>query len=387
MGIIDDILDFSKVEAGKLAIERTGFALEPLLADVVSLLSEKSKAKGLELVVDIAPDVPQDLIGDARRLAQVLLNLTGNAVKFTETGKITVSACVKTRTDEEVLLHFAVKDTGMGLTEEQMGRLFQRFHQADTSITRKFGGTGLGLAISGKLAELMGGEIGAVQPRGSRQHLLVYRQTGPARTGAARTPLRAQPVADLAAISGARILLVEDNDINQIVASELLRDAGFIVDVADNGQIALDRIARGRLRPGADGHADAGDGRHRRDRGTQAAWRQHRNLPIIALTANVMARERQKCLEAGMNDFLAKPIEPQEMWDMLLKWIKPRTAPKKSVSTPRPMALAFVAGRTAPVATWPDVSQRPPANHASPSRYARSMGSASKPQNNLSSTA
>jgi two-component system sensor histidine kinase/response regulator len=149
MGIIDDILDFSKMEAGKLAIERTDFALEPLLRDVAGQLIEKSNAKGLELVFDIAPDVPQDLVGDSRRIAQVLLNLINNAVKFTETGKIGVSACVKARTDQEVLLHFAVKDTGMGLTHEQIGRLFQRFHQADTQSRAGSGAPALGWRSAG----------------------------------------------------------------------------------------------------------------------------------------------------------------------------------------------------------------------------------------------
>jgi len=339
MAIIDDILDFSKAESGKLAIESADFALEPLLDGVVSQLSAKSSAKGLELVLDIAPDVPQILVGDSRRLTQVLLNLTGNALKFTETGKVTVSACVKSRTDEEVLLHFAVKDTGMGLTEEQLGRLFQRFHQADSSITRKFGGTGLGLAISGKLAELMGGEIGAFSRVGAGSTFWFTAKLG-LRALAPHALVASPAVADMAAIGGARILLVEDNDINQIVASEMLRDAGFIVDVADNGQIALDRIARAGYdlvfmdmqMPLMDGIEATLQLRR---------MEQHRNLPIIALTANVMAQERQKCLEAGMNDLLAKPIEPHEMWDMLLKWITPRVGAKRAAFAPQPLALAL----------------------------------------------
>ena len=269
MGIIDDILDFSKVEAGKLALEKTEFALEPLLHAIAGQLSEKSSAKKLELAFDIAPDLPQELVGDPRRLTQVLLNLTDNAVKFTETGKVTVSACIKERTDEEVLLYFAVKDTGIGLTEEQLGRLFQRFHQADTSITRKFGGTGLGLAISGKLAELMGGEIGAFSRVGAGSTFWFTARLG--LRARAPTALAASPaVAELAAISGARILLVEDNDINQIVASEMLRDAGFIVDVADNGQIALDRIASAGYDLVFMDMQMPRDGRHRSDGATQA---------------------------------------------------------------------------------------------------------------------
>jgi signal transduction histidine kinase len=340
MRIIDDILDFSKAEAGRLAIEKTDFALESMLDGVASQLIEKSKAKGLELAFDIAPDLPQELVGDSRRLAQVLLNLIGNAVKFTETGKITVSACVKTRTDEEVLLHFAVKDTGIGLTQEQLGRLFQRFHQADSSITRKFGGTGLGLAISGKLAELMGGEIGAFSRVGEGSTFWFTARLG-VRALAPPARLASPAMPDMGAISGARILLVEDNDINQIVAGELLRDAGFIVDVADNGQIALDRIAQAGYdlvlmdmqMPVMGGIAATMELRR-----VQA----NRSLPVIALTANVMGPDRKKCLEAGMNDFLAKPIEPREMWDILLKWIKPRMAANTpTMLTTRPLLPAL----------------------------------------------
>jgi len=333
MGIIDDILDFSKAEASKLAVEKTAFSLELLLRDISGQLIEKSSAKGLELVFDIAADVPKEPVGDSRRLAQVLLNLIGNALKFTEMGKVIVSVRVEARTDAEVLLHFAVKDTGIGLTEEQLGRLFQRFHQADSSITRKFGGTGLGLAISGKLAELMGGEIGASSRAGVGSTFWFTARLG-LRALAPPALVASPAVADVGAISGARILLVEDNDINQIVAGELLRDAGFIVDVADNGQIALDRLARASYdlvlmdmqMPVMDGIA-----------ATLALRRmeQHRSLPIIALTANVMTRERQECLKAGMNDLLAKPIEPHEMWDMLLKWIKPRMTARQPVSIPQ----------------------------------------------------
>ena len=339
MGIINDILDFSKVEAGKLGLEKSSFSLEQLLADVAGQLAGKSRARGLELAFEVAADVPRDLVGDSRRLAQVLLNLTDNAVKFTEKGKISVCACVEERTDGEVLLRFDVKDTGIGLTEEQMGQLFQRFHQADTSITRKFGGTGLGLAISGKLAALMGGEIG-VQSRAGEGSTFWFTARLGLRALAPAAPAATPAVTDLAAISGARILLVEDNDINQIVASELLQDAGFSVDVADNGQIALDRIGQAAYdlvlmdmqMPVMDGITATAH--IRRMQG-------HRNLPVIALSANVLAQDRDKCLAAGMNDFLSKPIEPQEMRDILLKWIKPRTPANPRVPIPQPVALAL----------------------------------------------
>src|SRR5687767_11863847 len=158
--IINDILDFSKIEAGKLTVEEIDFDLEKMLENVAALITEKTAAKGLELVFDVARDVPNDLVGDPLRLGQILVNYANNAVKFTESGEIDVVVRVREQSDDDVLLHFAVKDTGIGLTEEQRGRLFQPFQQADTSTTRKYGGTGLGLAISMKLAELMHGEVG-----------------------------------------------------------------------------------------------------------------------------------------------------------------------------------------------------------------------------------
>jgi two-component system sensor histidine kinase/response regulator len=316
MGIIDGILEFSKMEAGELAIESAGFGLGAMLGELAEIVTPKGMAKGLEMVFDVAPDVPQELVGDARRLRQILLNLVDNAVKFTEKGKVVVSVSVEACTDDAVLLHFAVKDTGIGLSQEQMGRLFQSFQQADTSITRKFGGTGLGLAASKKLVQLMGGEVGVQSQPGAGSTFWFTARFG-------RSAPATAPVPTMAAIRGARILLVEDNDINQLVACDMLQDAGFVVDLADNGQVALDRIAQtlydlvlmDMQMPVMDGIT-----------ATAAVRRmeQHRRLPIIAVTANVMPQDRRKCMEAGMNDFLAKPIEPQELWDMLCKWVKPR---------------------------------------------------------------
>jgi len=324
MGIINDVLDFSKVEAGKLDIEQADFELDDLLDNVASLLTEKCAAKGLDLVFDVAPDVPRHLVGDALRLGQVLINFANNAVKFTERGEVAVSAGVEQRDGQGVLLRFAVRDTGIGLTEEQQGRLFQSFQQADSSITRKFGGTGLGLAISKKLAGLMGGEVGVESEVGVGSTFWFTARLGVgtrARPGASQDGCAASSV-DLGAIRGARILLVEDNDINQIVATELLQDAGFVVDVADNGQLALERMEQERYdlvlmdmqMPVMDGIAATREIR-RRDH--------HRKLPVVAMTANAMAQDRQRCLDAGMNDFLSKPFEPEEVWAVLLKWLGP----------------------------------------------------------------
>jgi two-component system sensor histidine kinase/response regulator len=343
MGIIDGILEFSKMESGELVIESAGFGLEAMLGELAELVIPKGMAKGLEVVFDLAPDVPQELVGDARRLRQILLNLVDNAVKFTERGKVVVSARVEACTADAVLLHFAVKDTGIGLSQEQMGRLFQSFQQADTSITRKFGGTGLGLATSKKLVQLMGGDVGVQSQPGAGSTFWFTARLG--------RGVPAIPAPTRAEIRGARILLVEDNDINQLVACDMLQDAGFVVDLADNGQIALDRITQTSYdlvlmdmqMPVMDGIT-----------ATAAVRRmeQHRRLPIIAVTANVMPQDRRKCMDAGMNDFLAKPLEPQELWDMLCKWIKPR----------EPYLARCCPG--SPIAA----SQSPLVNQVSPSR-------------------
>src|SRR5260370_5309292 len=166
LGIINDILDFSKIEAGKLSVENIDFDLERVLENVSNLISEKASAKGLELIFDIDPVVPTQLKGDPLRLGQILINFCNNAVKFTEQGEIVVRARIQEKDDEGQLIYFAVRDTGIGLTKEQMGRLFQAFEQADASTTRQHGGTGLGLAISKRLAQLMGGDVGVASEAG-----------------------------------------------------------------------------------------------------------------------------------------------------------------------------------------------------------------------------
>jgi two-component system, sensor histidine kinase and response regulator len=463
LGVINDILDFSKVEAGKLDLESAEFELEKLLDNTSSLISEKSHAKGLELVFEVAPDVPPHLVGDSLRLGQILLNYANNAVKFTEKGEIVISVRASERTDKDVLLHFRVQDTGIGLTPEEMGRLFQSFSQADTSTTRKFGGTGLGLAISKKLAELMGGQVGVESEPGKgstfwfsakvgigagvkrellpnpdlrgRRALVVddndharavivdmlegmtflthqvdsgagaidelrraavqgqpydvvyldWRMPGMDGMDTARriqslgldTPpilflvtaygreemrkeahligiddVLVKPVSPsllfdatmsvlgesraaspktkaakgeslqnrLAALRGRRVLLVEDNDINQQVARELLEDAGLAVDVAGDGQVALamaqravyDLVFMDMQMPVMDGLSAT-----RRMRAVASLAR----LPIVAMTANAMELDRQRCLEAGMNDVVVKPIDPEDLWATLLRWV------------------------------------------------------------------
>jgi len=482
LGIINDILDFSKIEAGKLTVEHVEFELDKLLDNVANLISEKTAAKGLELVFDIAPDVPRQLIGDALRIGQILINYANNAVKFTEQGEIDIILRVKERTAKELVLHCAVKDTGIGLTTEQVSKLFQSFSQADASTTRKYGGTGLGLSISKKLADLMGGDVGVdsahgegstfwftarlgigaekerslvpqpdlrgrqvlvvddnesarlvlndllssmtfkVTDAGSGQaaveavrarsgtpeaveivfldwqmpgmngietarqikslglapepHLVMVTAYGREEVireaattgiedvlvkpvnpsllfdtamrvlGAEQTGTRSAGDAPsllleaMAAIKGARILLVEDNDLNQMVAGEILSDAGFIVEIADNGQIAVDKVVSNTGAPWdivlMDMQMPVMDGVT-----ATIEIRKHaefNDLAIVAMTANAMQQDKDKCLAAGMVDFITKPIVPDELWGALQRWIKAKHKVAHDVTVASPQS-------------------------------------------------
>ncbi|SIS75025.1 PAS domain-containing hybrid sensor histidine kinase/response regulator [Neptunomonas antarctica] len=474
MRLINDILDFSKIEAGKVVVEKIGFDLEKELENIANLIAPKTAAKGLELVFDIGHDVPNELIGDPMRLVQILINYANNAVKFTESGEINIIIRVREESDKDVLLYCAVRDTGIGITPEQRGQLFQSFQQADTSITRKYGGTGLGLVISKKLAELMHGDVGVdsefgagstfwftvLLGKGARtkpqrvlraemkdrrglvvddndnarsvvknllenMHLIVDEASSgqaaidavvraeaqsqafdivfldwlmPGMDGVetlrqlrARSsnslpcmvmmtahgdedvikeaeadglddvlikPVNASVLFDsvmnvlgdrgsvrrklrdntslaetnLCAIKGAHILLVEDNELNQEVASELLRDAGFSVDLAENGEVAVrkvketlyDIVLMDMQMPVMDGITATREIRK---------LPQFAQLPVVAMTANAMADDRKCCLEAGMNDHIPKPVEPDDLWTVLLKWIKVPPEADDNVST------------------------------------------------------
>ncbi|HEY8360385.1 MAG TPA: response regulator [Ramlibacter sp.] len=345
MGVLNDILDFSKVEAGKLQLEVTPFTLASVVERVVGTLSDRCAAKGLQLSVELARDVPALLQGDPLRLAQVLMNFVGNAIKFTEHGHITISAGVQAWSSREVVLRLAVTDTGMGIPSHQQSLLFERFQQADASTTRRFGGTGLGLAISRRLAGLMGGDVGvdSEEGRGSTfwfTAVLGLPQEMPAAVPATAgrrvgpqgcPPSRQAEVAER--LRGGRILLVEDNETNQLIACAFLRKVGLQVDVVADGQAALDSLGRGAYdavlmdfqMPVMDGIAATGLIRQR----PECA-----DLPVIALTASVMPAERQRCLAAGMNDFIPKPFDLEGMWSVLLRWVPPRIAARLPSAEP-----------------------------------------------------
>jgi CheY-like chemotaxis protein len=487
LGIINDILDFSKIESGKMEIESIAFDLDDVINNVVNLISEKVESRGLELLCQVHAEVPRILIGDPLRIGQILINLTNNAVKFTEKGEVHISIQVEEMAGAQALILFRVQDTGIGLTAEQIGKLFNSFAQADTSITRKYGGTGLGLAISKSLAQAMGGDIGAESVPGegstfwfsarlgvgSSEHflpkpgfdihgarvlvvddnkaaamvladtltdigfvvdqvhsgpaaletlraadtlcepyvfvmmdwqmpgmdglvavkaiqdmlpqaapfvlmvtahrrqelikgaerlgishvlskpvsgsmlvntmmqILGHAQANPASSKPPRAALALE--GQLGHLGGARILLVEDNEINQLVASELLQHAGFQVDVAGNGQIGVhqvharesehlpyDLVLMDMQMPVMDGVTAS---RQIRERFKAD------QLPIVAMTANAMKVDRDRCIDAGMNAVVTKPINPEELWKALLDWIKvrpgmgPQFSPQTSAAT------------------------------------------------------
>ena len=264
LAIINDILDLSKIEAGKFSLDDVDIAVGALLGNIASILSPQAGEKGLRLVMDTAP-LPPHLRGDPTRLTQALLNFANNAVKFTEQGAITLRTRLSEETADDVLLHFEVEDTGCGIAPEQLERLFSAFEQGDASITRAHGGTGLGLAITRHLARLMGGETGASSTPGvgSRFWFTVRLKKGEAPAAVAPGMLRGEaPQAILARDhAGRRVLLAEDDAVNQTIAVELLKDAGLVVDVADNGAQALDLAAVTAYDHDPHGHADAEDGR------------------------------------------------------------------------------------------------------------------------------
>jgi len=318
LGLVNDILDLSKIEAGKLGLEQTAFLLGATFDNVTALLAHRAADKQLTLSVDVAPDVPGRLVGDPLRLEQILINLVGNAVKFTERGGVTLQASVLDRRADAVLLQLSVRDSGIGMSLSVQQRLFTAFSQADDSVTRKYGGTGLGLAITKQLVELMGGAIWVDSAEGLGSTFTCTLWFGIA--DAAPAPLPPELGAAGVLLRGLRVLLVEDNAINQQVARELLQDAGVHVSTADNGALALELLAAPTAydlvlmdlqMPVMDGYA------------TTTAIRAdpaRRALPIIAMTAHTMLEDRARCLAAGMNDHISKPIDPARLFAVVAAW-------------------------------------------------------------------
>ncbi len=331
LGLINDILDFSKIEAGKLDLEIRDFSIKEVLEQVASIIRVGSADKGLAFRMEISEAIPSPLKGDSLRLGQVLTNLGSNAVKFTRKGEISITVEPAGEHDQDdcdqgVRLRFIVRDTGIGMTREQIAQLFQPFHQVDTSTTRKYGGTGLGLTISRRLVHMMGGDIQVHSEPGAGSEFTFTARFG---LSTEKPAARAEPVSmeqarDL--LEGCHVLLVEDNEINLQVARELLEKLRIRVAVALNGRDAVEMAEKERFdcilmdlhMPEMDGLTATRKIR----RGPDAS-----HLPILAMTASAMTVDREKCLLAGMNDHIPKPIKPYNLYETLVRWIKPEARP------------------------------------------------------------
>jgi CheY-like chemotaxis protein len=323
MVILNDILDFSKIEAGKLHIEAVDFPLASTLTEILTPIGARATQKGLALIIQLAPDLPDHVLGDFGRIRQILTNLCDNAIKFTAKGSVTVHVQSKPVGDEAFEVHLSVRDTGIGIPPDKQQGIFEAFSQADNSTTRRFGGTGLGLTISTRLVELMGGRIWVESTSGvgSTFHFTV-------RMGRSRTSTSALVAAPVAppptpALRPLQVLLVEDNPVNQMLSTLLLEKWGHTVVTAENGQEAVDLfptqhwdIVLMDMQMPVMGGLEA-------TTLIRAMEPADRHVPIIAVTANAMESDRDACQQAGMDEHLAKPMKAAELQAMLARFCAP----------------------------------------------------------------
>ena len=315
--LLNDILDFSKIEAGKLTLESIPFHLRETVEDTVNSLRVCADSKGLTLGCSVAPGVPVRVMGDPTRFRQILTNLVGNAIKFTERGGVEVEVDLESSSGNEAALLLAVRDTGIGIPPDKLETIFEAFNQGDATTTRRFGGTGLGLSISVRLAQMMGGRVWAESEPGKGSVFYVTVRFG-ASASTAETPPGSQPGGEGQQIPPLRILLAEDNPVNQKVAARTLEKQGHYVVVVGDGEKALAMLARQPFdlvlmdvhMPGLNGLEAA---RVIREREQPTGG----HIPIIALTASAMKGDRERCLEAGMDDYLSKPIRPDALYEMV----------------------------------------------------------------------
>jgi signal transduction histidine kinase/CheY-like chemotaxis protein/HPt (histidine-containing phosphotransfer) domain-containing protein len=333
--IVNDILDFSKIEAGKMTLEPIEFSLRNMVEESVDLLAPRAHEKHLEMSWSIAEDVPHGVFGDPGRLRQVLVNLIGNAIKFTEQGEVAVRVNLAAKLGTEALVRFAVVDTGIGITPDGRAKLFRPFSQADGSTTRKYGGTGLGLVISKQLVDLMGGEIGVESTPGSGSEFWFTARL--LEQGSSASGLRSTP-ADPASAQldgmqkGLRVLVAEDNPINQKVALRMLTKLGCRADVVGNGLEAIEALRRVPYdlvfmdcnMPELDGFAATEE--IRRLEGA------HKTTVIVAMTANALKGDRERCISAGMDDYVAKPVSQKDLAAVVERWTQQRS--RKTVHPP-----------------------------------------------------
>jgi len=340
--VINDILDFSKIEAGKMHVESIPFDLQELLQDVSGLIFASASQKGLQTSLQLEPNLPRYVRGDPVRLRQVLLNLLGNALKFTPQGSLCLRAWKETGAENGVFVRFAVRDTGVGIPRDKQHRLFSTFSQADSSVTRKFGGTGLGLAISKNLVEMMGGSIWmeSEENKGSTFSFRLPFPIASAQEVPSKSPARGRFLQEGSCPRGLKVLVVDDNEVNRKVARALLEKLGWHVETVDSGKKCLDRVGQSTFQvilmdvmmPEMDGLEAT-----RKLKKMPAPLSQ---IPVIGLSASVLERDRQSCFEAGMEGFAAKPIQLEELVGQILKVL-----PKDSASTassPQPVHMAEI---------------------------------------------
>jgi PAS domain S-box-containing protein len=356
LDLINDILDFSKIEAGKLETERHAFDLQLTVRQTVETMAFQASEKGLELTLHTAPETPDQVVGDSTRLRQVLVNLIGNAIKFTDSGTVTVSVEPSREPHDAVGIRFRVSDTGVGIPADRIGRLFQSFCQADSSTTRRYGGTGLGLAICKRLVELMGGRIG-VESRPGKGSTFWFMVPLPVVAGAASRADSAAPTQPLQKptvnlLQGRRVLLAEDNHVNQVFVRELCREFGIECRIAANGAEAVQAVESERFdlvlmdcqMPTMDGFEATRRIRSLEDRGKLAG-----HLPVVALTANAIQGDRDRCLAAGMDGYLTKPFEPDQLLRTLTSMLASRVEASVEQAADRPATAAPSAGGPPPL--------------------------------------
>ena len=340
LALINNILDLSKIEARKIVLENLSFNPGQIVAEVVQLLGVQAAAKGLEIHARMSPDVPPLLCGDAHRLRQVLTNLCGNAIKFTDRGEVSLDASLESGRDGTATVRFSINDTGIGIRPDQVGALFAPFAQADVSTTRKYGGTGLGLAICKQIVGMMGGTIGvdSREGQGSTFWFTAVFELGPELASSQPKPASERFVApdgSAAVRRTFRILVAEDNATNREVALAQLHRLGYTADAVTNGAEAVEAVERGGyhlvlmdcLMPVMDGFEAT--------RLIRAS--SHACLPIVAVTADAMRDDRERCLNEGMNDYIAKPVELARLAEVLAKWLPASGSKEPAPTSPQPV--------------------------------------------------